>query len=287
MNIRKAERKQAKIKLALQGPSGSGKTFSALLLSKGLVGDLSKVCIIDTENSSADLYAHLGDYLVLPLVKPFTPERYIEAIELAEKEGIQCIIIDSLSHCWEYLLDFHAGLIGNSFTNWSKITPRLNNLISKILSSTAHIIATIRVKQDYVLQDKGNGKMVPEKVGMKSIQKDGIDYEFTIVLELDIHHYTTSSKDRTGLFTDVPPFIISPDIGNKIAEWCNSGISVAKVKQYIENAIDLQQLTEVYKSYSGYYPILEAEFLAKKALLTSNILNQTKIIQNGNANINH
>jgi Rad3-related DNA helicase len=99
MQIRKAERKLAKIRLALQGPAGSGKTYSAILLASGLIGGLSKVCIIDTENQSADLYAHLGDYLVLPLPKPHTPERYIEAIELAEKEGMQCIIIDSISHC--------------------------------------------------------------------------------------------------------------------------------------------------------------------------------------------
>ncbi len=287
MYIRRAQRKQAKIKLALQGPAGSGKTYSAIQLSKGLVGDLSKVCIIDTENSSADLYAHLGDYMVLPLGKPYTPERYIEAIGIAEKEGIQCIIIDSISHCWEYLLDFHAGLSGNSFTNWSQITPRLNNLISKILSSTAHIVATLRVKQDYVLQDKGNGKLVPEKMGLKSIQRDGLDYEFTVLFELDIHHYATSSKDRTGLFTDVPPFIITPDTGHRISEWCNSGISVETVKQYIEKATDLQQLTEVYKAYTAYYPLLETEFLAKKALLTTNILNQTKQTQNGITNTNH
>jgi len=287
MNIRKAERKQAKIKLAIQGPAGSGKTFSAIQLSKGLVGELSKVCIIDTENGSADLYAHLGDYLIIPLSKPFTPERYIQAIELAENSGIECIIIDSISHCWEYLLDFHAGLSGNSFTNWSKITPRLNNLISKILSSTTHIIATLRVKQDYVLQDKGNGKLVPEKIGLRSIQRDGLDYEFTIVFEVDIHHFATCSKDRTELFSNTPPFIISQETGNKIADWCASGISIDTVKLYIDNATDLQQLTEVYKSYPSYYPLLETEFLTKKALLTNSILNQTKQSQNGIANINH
>lgn len=287
MNIRKAERKQAKIKLAIQGPAGSGKTFSAIQLSKGLVGDLSKVCIIDTENGSADLYAHLGDYLIIPLSKPFTPERYIQAIELAENSGIECIIIDSISHCWEYLLDFHAGLSGNSFTNWSKITPRLNNLISKILSSTTHIITTLRVKQDYVLQDKGNGKLVPEKIGLRSIQRDGLDYEFTVVFEVDIHHFATCSKDRTELFSNTPPFIISQETGNKIAEWCASGISINTVKLYIDNANDLQQLTEVYKSFPSYYPLLETEFLTKKALLTSSILNQTKQSQNGIANINH
>ncbi len=273
MQIRKAERKQAKIKLALQGPAGSGKTYSAIQLAKGLVNDLSKVCIIDTENSSADLYAHLGDYMVLPFSKPYTPERYIEAIEVAEAEGMECIIIDSLSHCWEYLVDFHASLSGNTFTNWSKVTPRLNNLISKILSSKCHVISTLRVKQEYVMQDKGNGKFVPEKVGLKAIQRDGLDYEYTILLEIDINHFATSSKDRTGLFENAPAFVITPETGSKIANWCNAGVSLEKVKEFVENANDLTQLTEIYKSYPAYYPQLKTEFIAKKALLTSSFLN--------------
>ena len=60
---------------ALVGPSGSGKTMSALLLESGIT-DWSKIVVIDTDNHSADLYAHLGQYNVLQLPKPFTPERY-------------------------------------------------------------------------------------------------------------------------------------------------------------------------------------------------------------------
>lgn len=284
MIVRKAERKQAKIKLALQGPAGSGKTFSAILMAHGLVGEYSGIYIIDAENGSADLYAHIGDYKVIPLTKPFTPERYIQAIELAEKDGAKCIILDGFSQCWEYLLDYHAGLAGNSFTNWSKITPRINDLVAKILSSTSHIIVTIRVKQDYILQDKGNGKLTPEKVGLKTIMRDGIDYEFTIVLELDINHFAKSSKDRTGLFADVPPFKISADTGHKILEWCISGVSLDQVKNLIEKATDLQQLTEIYKSYTAYYPLLESEFIAKKTLLTSSILSLNNNLQNGVTN---
>ena len=97
MEIRKAMRKQAKIKLALQGPSGSGKTYSALLLASGIC-DYSKIAVIDTENHSADLYAHLGEYNVLQLSKPFTPERYTTAIETCENAGMEVIIIDSVSH---------------------------------------------------------------------------------------------------------------------------------------------------------------------------------------------
>ena len=82
MELRNVERRQAKIKLGMQGPSGSGKTYGALLIAYGLTNDWSKIAVIDTENHSADLYAHLGNYKVLSLVPPFTPEKYITAIKV-------------------------------------------------------------------------------------------------------------------------------------------------------------------------------------------------------------
>jgi hypothetical protein len=221
MKITTAQRKRAKIRLSIQGPSGSGKTFSSLLIAKGLVGEWSKICVIDTENHSADLYSHLGNYNVLTLGKPFTPEAYNQAIDLCEKSGITAIIIDSLSHEWEGeggILDIHSSMVGNSFTNWSKVTPRHNALVQRILQSDCHVIATFRTKQDYVLSDK-NGKMVPEKVGLKSVTKDGMDYEFTTVFDLDINHNANCTKDRTGLFTNVPQKL-TEDTGERILNWC-------------------------------------------------------------------
>ena len=244
MNIRKAERKLSKIKMVIQGPSGSGKTYSALLLAKGLSGTLTKVCVIDTENGSSDLYAHLGDYNVIPITSPFTPEKYIEAIDLALESEMETIIIDSLSHAWEYLIDYHAGLSGNSFTNWAKVTPRNNALFTKILNVNSHIIATLRVKQDYVLTDK-NGKMVPEKVGLKSIQKEGADYEFTVVFDLDIKHLASCNKDRTGLFTYCPQFTIEPLTGESIKQWCNGG---EDIEERIKSTKSLKELGELYKN---------------------------------------
>ena len=107
------------MRLALQGASGSGKTYSSLLLACGMASDWTKIAVIDTENGSADLYAHLGAYNVLSLSEPYNPEKYIDAIGICESAGMEVIIIDSISHCWDYLLDFHANLQGNSFANWA------------------------------------------------------------------------------------------------------------------------------------------------------------------------
>lgn len=165
MQLRKSSKKQAKIKLAMQGPAGSGKTMSALLLAYGLCGDWTKIAVIDSENNSADLYAHLGQYNVLPLEGKYAPETYIDAIKVCEKAGMEVIIIDSMSQCWDNLLEYHACLPGNSFTNWQKVTPRMTSLIQMILGVNCHVISTMRCKQDYVMSEK-NGKMVPEKVGL-------------------------------------------------------------------------------------------------------------------------
>ncbi|KUF45778.1 AAA family ATPase [Myroides marinus] len=271
MQLRQSERKRAKIKMALQGSAGSGKTYSSLLLAQGLTnGDLSKVAIIDTENGSADLYAHLGSYNVLSLQPPFTPEAYIKAIEICEQANMEVIIIDSISHCWDELLDFHSKLVGNSFTNWAKVTPRQKSFVDKILQSSAHIIATMRTKQDYVLNQK-DGKYVPEKVGLKAVQRDGVDYEFTLVFDIDIKHYVVSSKDRTSLFMGKPEFIINESTGRKILEWCNKGEAPDRTKESIRNLINncktVQELLILYQQNPIYQNEFRSVFEQKKAQL--------------------
>jgi len=282
MEIRKAARKQAKIKLALQGPSGSGKTYSALLLAAGL-SEYSRIAVIDTENHSADLYAHLGDYSVLQLQKPFSPERYIEAISTCEQAGMEVIIIDSITHEWEGsggILDIHGNMPGNSFTNWAKMTPRHNAFVQKILESDCHIISTIRTKTDYTLSDK-NGKMVPEKVGLKGITRDGMDYEFTIVFDLDIKHFATASKDRTGLFMDKPAYVISEKTGERILQWCNAGIPLEEVIKQVQQSTDIVELRNLLIKYPEYRKKIEPLAIARKEELNAQIINTTKIGNNG------
>jgi hypothetical protein len=266
MKLQQAERKQAKIKLGIQGPSGSGKTYSALLLAYGMINDWSKIAVIDTENHSADLYAHLGNFNVLVLEKPYAPERYIEAIEICEKAGVGVIVLDSVSHEWEGsggILDIHSLMIGNSFTNWSKVTPRHNDFVQKILQSPCHVIATIRSKQDYVLSEK-NGKMVPEKVGLKGVTREGMDYEFTLVFDLDIKHQGIASKDRTNLFMDKPSFLITPETGQTIANWCNAGKSLQDIKTDVQQATTVDQLRNILRTYPTYRSEIETLCICRK-----------------------
>lgn len=265
MQLRKSNRSQAKIRIALQGASGSGKTYSSLLLAYGLCQDWDKIAVIDTENQSADLYSHLGQYNVLTLLPPFSPERYMEAIATCEASGMEVIIIDSLSHEWEGeggILDIHGNMAGNSFTNWAKITPRHNALVQKILHSAAHIIATVRSKQDYVITEK-NGKQVPEKVGLKAVQRDGLEYDFSVVFELDINHQATCSKDRTQLFAQKIPFKIEPQTGQKIREWCESGSVLYESKEdpieaKIKAIVNLDELYQLYREAPDKNKYLEA-----------------------------
>lgn len=254
--------------MGIQGPSGSGKTYSSLLLAFGLTGDWSRVAVIDTENHSSNLYDYLGDYFVLPLSAPFTPERYIEAIRYCISQEIQVVIIDSISHEWEGsggILDIHSQMAGNSFTNWAKLTPRHNAFIQELLQSPVHVIANVRTKQDYVLVDK-NGKMAPEKVGLKGITREGMDYEFTLVLDLDIKHHANASKDRTSLFIDRPEFKITSDTGKAILEWCNSGkeVEIHEISRRINDCKTIQELLDLYKMYPQYNEPLQKEFESRK-----------------------
>jgi hypothetical protein len=169
----------------------------------------------------------------------------MEAITLCEKSGIEVIIIDSISHCWENLLASHAAMMGNSFVNWNKITPRYNAFIQKILQSNCHVICTMRTKQDYTLTEK-NGKMVPEKVGKKVIMRDGINYEFTIVMDMDLTHRAKVTKDRTGIIAEKLEFVPSFETGKTILEWCNGEAKVIELNP--QNNLQYGSLANYAKS---------------------------------------
>lgn len=271
--IRKAERKQAKLRLALIGVSGSGKSLGAINIAAGMGG---KFVVIDTEHRSADLYANVATYDVLTLDKPFTPEKYIKAIEYCEKQGYEIIIVDSLSHAWAGeggALDMHdaatlASSSKNSYMAWKEITPWHNKLVNAIIQSPAHIIATMRVKTQYEVVEV-NGKKKPIKIGLSPIQKEGLDYEFTVVLSLDKESYLyTSSKDRTQIFEGKHGKICQ-GTGKRLIEWLMCGKSdeevkqeeIAMIKENLSQAEKIDLLREIYKKGRDKYPEMSEEFL--------------------------
>ena len=225
MEIQPAERKSAKLRMALTGPSGSGKTFSALLLARGLVNSWEKILLIDTENGSGHLYAALGPYHVLGLAAPFSPERYIEAIQTAVKAGFEVIIIDSLTPEWTGdggILDVQGKLAdtkyrGNSWSAWREVTPKHNALIETIQQSPVHMIATLRVKVEYLQSDE-NGKKKIQKIGTAPVQREGLEHEFDLVFDLNAEHWAYSSKDRTSLF-DSQSLRLSEEVGISLRNW--------------------------------------------------------------------
>ncbi|AEP36196.1 ATP-binding protein [Taylorella asinigenitalis] len=232
MQFNKATRKKAKLRLALIGASGAGKTYSALLIAKGLGG---KVAVIDTENGSASLYSHLLDFDVLELTPPYSPERYIEAIKTAEKAGYDVLIIDSVTHEWngaggvlELVEDIaKAKYRGNSLAAWGELTPRHRAFLDAMVQSPLHIIATARSKSEVAIVQDG-GKARGQKVGTKTEQRDGFEFEFTTVLEID--HATRlamASKDRTGIFNGVLE-TITEETGKRLINWLNAGSEPVK-----------------------------------------------------------
>ena len=242
LEIRKAQRSKVFLKLGLAAPSGGGKTMGALMTGYGLMKEAhpslseeelwSKIIIIDSEHGSGELYSnadvkntnfHIGEYDVISLKPRFTVEKYINAINLAQQEGYEVCIIDSSTQLWSGdggLLDQHqdvAKRLGNSFTAWREITPLHNSFVELMLETPMHVIATMRSKQEYIIDREGGGSRV-RKVGMEPQQRKGMEYEFTTFLEISNEHKAFCSKDRTGIF-DGDTFVITPDFGKKMMRW--------------------------------------------------------------------
>jgi hypothetical protein len=296
--FQRAQRSQAKLRLGLTGASGSGKTYSALLIAKGLGG---KVAFIDTENRSGDLYSDLIDFDILHLVNPFTVEKYVDAIELAETSGYDILIIDSISHAWAGeggVLDYvdrlsSSNFKGNSFTAWRQGGRHQDQLINKILRSQMHTIITMRSKTEYVVEMNDRGKQSPRKLGMAPVQRDNVEYEFTTVLDLSMDNVASSSKDRTKLFKI--PKVLSEEDGVRLNGWLNDGKGAADIeaekmreleacKMEIELIASEQELnliaTKWFNRLSSKFGVQKGDadatkirewFLAQKEVITKNI----------------
>lgn len=255
----KAERKKAKLKLNLNGPSGSGKTYSALQMAAGL-GE--KIAVIDTENESASLYASEFKFDTLPLRPPYSPERFVGAIQAAYNMGYEVLIIDSASHEWigtggclEINDKAAARFKGNTWSAWSETTPKHRKFIDAMLQTDMHIITTTRAKTETV---QGEGKKIL-KLGMKAEQRDGYEYELTVALDvLHENHVAVPTKDRTKLFNPEGE-VITRETGKRILAWLNDGRSQeeALLEAYQEaverigNTKDITELGIIYTQFRG------------------------------------
>ncbi|HPX82253.1 MAG TPA: ATP-binding protein [Syntrophales bacterium] len=267
----KAERKKGKLRLAIAGPAGSGKTYSALLIALGLGG---RIAMIDTERGSGELYDHLGEYDACTIHPPFEPKKYVETIRAAEDLGYETIIIDSLSHAWVGqggLLDVHghiADKTGNSWSAWRQVTPKHNELVDAMLQSKCHIIATMRSKMEYA-QVEENGKKQVKKLGMSPIQRDGMEYEFTVFIDLDQQHTATTTKDRTTLF-DGQYFVPTVETGKTLLAWLenNGQASPGAVAQEKPLTGQMKEESQENRGKAAAMTKTEATALQQKAAST-------------------
>ena len=230
--FKKAEKKQLKLRLALIGPSGSGKTYSALAIATGLVGPAGRIAVIDTERGSASLYTDDFNFDTINLddaFGDFSPANYVKAIKAAERAGYDAIVVDSLSHAWigkGGALEMHDQAVDrqrtkNSYVAWREVTPDHNALVDALVQCKAHLVATIRSKTAYV-QEKEGDRTVIRKVGMDAIQRDGLEYEFTVVGDMDAGTMAVSKTRCKALDKAV---IKHPNgqISSTLKAWLNSG----------------------------------------------------------------
>ena len=225
LTFQKATKAQSKLRAAFFGPSGAGKTFSALRVASGMG---KKIAVIDTERGSASKYSDRFDFDVLELPKKDI-ETYCEGIRAAGATGYDVLIIDSLSHAWQELIEENERIAkakykGNTWSAWSEGTPKQRKLIDTILDFPGHVIATMRSKTEWTQEKDDRGRNTPKRVGLAPEQGKGIEYEFDLLLEISTEHYAQVIKDRTGKFQDQVIEKPGEDFGVELAKWLSSGV---------------------------------------------------------------
>jgi hypothetical protein len=226
--FKRATKKNSKLRLGLIGPAGSGKTYTALTVAKHLGG---RVALVDSENGSASKYANLFDFDVLEL-QSFSPTDFVNAIKAAEQAGYDVLIIDSLSHAWSGKQNSALELVdraaarsksGNSFAAWREVTPLHNKMVDAIVGANLHVIATLRSKTEYVIEENERGKKVPRKVGMAPIQRDGLEYEFDVVGDMDWENRLIVTKTRCPELAGAVMHQPGKDFVDVLKAWLDEG----------------------------------------------------------------
>jgi hypothetical protein len=236
MAFKKAVRENIWTKICLIGASGGGKSYSGLRLGTGIASAMSKktgkecrVAGIDVEKKRLLYYAKEFDF-DHDLLNDITPEGYIKKIQEAIDAGYQVILVDGITPEWKKCLEIHSKIPGNSYTAWDKVTPRHDAFMEYLLECPAHVIATIRGKDRYVLEEV-DGKKVPKKLNLGYVQREDTEYQFTLSFNIDKDsHIADTLKDNTHLFEDENRVLTEVD-GKKIFEWANDGDIETKIKE--------------------------------------------------------
>ena len=255
MLLRRAERKKTKLKLGMSAPSGAGKTYSSLLLAKGLCGSWDKIAVLDSENGSAELYSHLGPYQVGDLKPPFDAETYLKGIRAVEKSGAEVLIIDSMTHFWDWCLEYQQK-IGGRYQDWAKTNPIYESVIQAILQSPLHVITCSRRKSAYEISNE-NGKPKVTKIGMKSEMREGYEFELTVLFNLSQNHLAEAEKDRTmdangrSLFKGKAEFVITEQTGILLREWAESGAEPAAILQSVSPPMNADSLAKMLTAFTS------------------------------------
>lgn len=238
----RATKEEAKARVALTGPSGSGKTYTSLTIAVTLG---SKVAVIDTERGSASKYADEFTFDRLNL-QTFEPTTLCQALAAAAQGGYDVVIVDSLTHFWSGTggmleqVDNAAkrGYGGNSFGGWKEARPQERAMIDALVSYPGHVIVTMRSKTDYVIEEDQRGRKVPRKVGLKPEQREGIEYEFDIVGDLDHENTLIVTKSRAKKIANRVIPKPGADFAQEIADWLGDGKPSPDALHYRDMAID-------------------------------------------------
>lgn len=258
LSFKPATREASYARIALSGPSGSGKTYTALALGTALA---DKVAVIDTERGSASKYVGLNGWQ-FDTVQPdsFSPMSLVELLGLAAGGEYGCVIVDSLSHYWMGVdgmleqADRHA-VRGNTFAGWKEVRPDERRMIDALVSYPGHVIVTMRSKTEYVIEENERGKKTPRKVGMKPEQRDGIEYEFDVVGDLDHDNTLTVVKSRIHTLSKAVVPMPGEEFAHQIRDWLSDGARVPTVAEYRKQALAAstrEELKALYDEVSGH-----------------------------------
>jgi hypothetical protein len=226
--FKKATKKQAYLRLGGYGPSGSGKTFGMLRVAVGLAGPGERIALIDSERGSAAKYSDRFDFDVCELGENRSIDAYLEAIKGAARAGYGVLIIDSLTHAWQELLEeveriAKARYKGNTWSAWSEATPMQRSLIDAIMTYPGHVLVTMRAKTEWGTEKNNNGKNTPTRVGLAPEQRQGVEYELDMLISITTEHYASVEKDRSGKFQDKTLDRLDEDFGRALAAWLRDG----------------------------------------------------------------